>query len=470
MTNVIAPRVRAVENMVARAQAVTQKRSTQGACLTCSAKLWMSFFFDGTGNHKAMHFPKKHSNVAALVDAHQKDPEAGIESFYYEGIGMPFEFKDRHETRTVHTRAGAHNVEKRGHREGESDWNKAFGTEIDKRLEKSLFDFQIFVDDWRRRRRVDEINIAAFGFSRGAATARAFVHWLANHSKVSTSGSSLKYDGIPLQIKFLGVFDTVESVGDAGENEEPHLIKTSVPAFVEKAFHVIAAHELRQAFPITVFGTNRYKQVVYPGAHADIGGGYSDGEQGRRNSLPRIGLLQMLDEARAAGLKMQSVGEMMQDNIGWQTKYRQSFAVDKGCLDTFNAYMKNVQQPAGSLDKVLESHCKLYRDWIEAGLAMEDVRENLAAARSADPRSEHVKAALVQQHLLQNLARTPRGRGASVNGGPARGTVPSEVEQLFENFVHDSFQHFSLSGGTVQKDFFTVADYYRNRTVLQPLA
>lgn len=470
MTNVIAPRVRAVENMVARAQAVTQQRSTQGACLTCRAKLWISFFFDGTGNHKAMHFPKKHSNVAALVDAHLDEREAGTAAFYYEGIGTPFEFKDRYESRTVHTRAGAHKVETRGHREGASGWNMAFGTEIDKRLEKAIFDFQVFVDDWRRRRRVDEINLAAFGFSRGAATARAFMHWLANHSKVSASGASLKYDGIPLNVKFLGVFDTVESVGDAGENEQPELIKTSVPAFVEKALHVIAAHELRQAFPITVLGTNRYRQVVYPGAHADIGGGYSDGEQGRKNALPRIALLQMLDEARAAGLKIQSVGEMMQDDIGWQTKYRQSFSVDKGCLDTFNAYMKNVRVPAGPLDKVLESHCKLYRDWIEAGLAIEDVRENLAAARSANPRSERVEEALVQQHLLSNVARTPRGRGATIQGGPTRGAIPAAVEHLFENFVHDSFQHFSLSGGTVQKDFFSAADYYRNRTVLQPLA
>ena len=185
MTDVIAPRVRAVENMVARAQAVTHRQNTQGACLTCQAKLWMSFFFDGTGNHKAMHFPAKHSNVAALVDAHEKDPMSGIESFYYEGIGMPFEFKDRYSSRTVVTRGGPYKVEGKGHKEGESGWNKAFGTEIDKRLERAMFDFESFVEEWRRKRRVDEINVAAFGFSRGSATARAFMHWMRAHSKVS---------------------------------------------------------------------------------------------------------------------------------------------------------------------------------------------------------------------------------------------------------------------------------------------
>lgn len=63
----------------------------------------------------------------------------------------------------VGTRFGVRTVEEKGHKEGESGWNMAFGTEIDKRLEKAMFDFQIFVDDWRRRRRIDEINIAAFG-------------------------------------------------------------------------------------------------------------------------------------------------------------------------------------------------------------------------------------------------------------------------------------------------------------------
>ena len=76
-------------------------------------------------------------------------------------------------------RAASVELGEHGYKEGESSWNKAFGSAMDKRLEKAMFDFQIAVDEWRRRRRVDEINIAVFGFSRGSATARSFVHWLA---------------------------------------------------------------------------------------------------------------------------------------------------------------------------------------------------------------------------------------------------------------------------------------------------
>ena len=466
--NVIAPRVRAVENMVARAQAATSGKVTQGACLTCHVKLWMSFFFDGTGNQKDAHFPKKHTNVAALFDAHLDKRIEGSYRFYYEGIGMPFEFKDRVTTRTVGTRAGVRTYEEHGYKEGESSWNKAFGSAMDKRLEKAMFDFQIAVDEWRRRRRVDEINIAVFGFSRGSATARSFVHWLASHSKMARSGTKLSFDGVPVNVKFLGVFDTVESVGSPGDNDEPELIKTSVPAYVEKVFHVIAAHELRHAFPITVLGNNRYKQVVYPGAHADVGGGYTDREQGRTNALPRVGLLQMLDEARGAGLKIRSLAEMNASE-GWADLFAPSFDVNAETKAAFAAYMRNVTMPAGNLADVFASHCSLYQKWIDAGLAIEDVDSKLAAERGRSKPGERVNESLVQRHLLSNLARTPRGRGAGIAGGPQRGAVPPEVESFFENYTHDSFQHFSLSGGTMQSDF-TNADYYKLRTIKQPKA
>jgi len=472
MSDVIAPRVRAVENMVARAQAVTGGRNTQGACLTCHIKLWFSFFFDGTGNHKENDFPTKHSNVAALTDAHLDDRPNGIAAFYYEGIGTAFEFKDRYESDTIYTEFGPQTIEAKGYRENESTLNKAFGTGIDKRLEKAMLDFQIYVDQWRRQRRVDEINIAAFGFSRGATTARAFMHWLRAHSKMSFKGGKLAYDGIPVNIKFLGVFDTVESIGSAGDNEQPDLIKTSVPSYVEKCCHIVAAHELRRAFPVTVLGTSRYTQVVYPGAHADIGGGYTDGEQGRTNSLARVALLQMLDEARGAGLKMSSLGEMKNDVPAWNAKLKKSFDVPSSTRTALSHYMKHVQKPSGPLADVFASHCALYHKWIDAGLAVEDADTRLDAARSqrnTPGGRERFNEAVVEYHLKSNLAKTPRGRGASISGGPDRKAVPPEVESFFERYVHDSFQHFSLSGGTMQSDF-TNADYYKLRGIHHPKA
>ena len=89
---VIGPRVRAVENMVARARAKTRSKAGGPACVNCRMTLWLSFFFDGTGNHRDRDFPRNHSNVAALYDAHVNSARSGVLPFYYEGIGTEFEF------------------------------------------------------------------------------------------------------------------------------------------------------------------------------------------------------------------------------------------------------------------------------------------------------------------------------------------------------------------------------------------
>lgn len=472
---VIGPRVRAVENMVARARSNTRSGASSPACPTCHIPLWISFFFDGTGNNRHVDFPRCHSNVAALFQAHQDNPGVGIIPLYYEGLGTDFEFKGRHERRLVYGRGGSV-TQQDVHGYKEDTWieNKsglAFGQGIDIRLEKAIFDFEDKIEDARGRARVDEINIAAFGFSRGATEARAFMHWIAAHSKVTRSGSRLRYDGIPLNVKFLGIFDTVESVGGAAKNTKPKLIKTSVPAYVEKCFHSTAAHELRNAFPLTALGTNRYVQAVVPGAHADVGGGYDHDDQGRGNQLSRFNLLQMLDHARGAGLKLWSLAEMQASSL-WGPAYRQSFDVSQATHDAHRKYMRQVARHSGPLQEVMRAHMELYWAWIDAGLAMQDAGEKRTriGASAAGRRSEAFKELGVMQRLLRHKARSARGRsGLNVPGGGSASGVAPDVEHFFENYVHDSFEHFSMSGGTMQTDF-SIAEYYAVRNVLAPQA
>ena len=96
--SVIAPRVRAVENMVARARGKTRNnKSGPPACSTCHIPLWLGFFFDGTDNHKDRDFPSRHSNVVGLFHAHRDDDNRGIQAFYYEGCGTNFSFGQRYQ-------------------------------------------------------------------------------------------------------------------------------------------------------------------------------------------------------------------------------------------------------------------------------------------------------------------------------------------------------------------------------------
>lgn len=77
---------------------------------------------------------------------------------------------------------------------------------------------------------VSQINVAVFGFSRGAAQARAFIRIFGEHCERrgndliwTKSGGSPSYP--KLEIYFLGVFDTVASVGFGGSRAEKRLRK-----------------------------------------------------------------------------------------------------------------------------------------------------------------------------------------------------------------------------------------------------
>ncbi|KAG1253623.1 hypothetical protein G6F66_015095 [Rhizopus arrhizus] len=65
------------------------------------------------------------------------------------------------------------------------------------------------------QRRVTSVHVSGFGFSRGAAQARAFVHRLYETAEAWGSGCGYNIAGVPLYLNFMGIFDTVASVGVA---------------------------------------------------------------------------------------------------------------------------------------------------------------------------------------------------------------------------------------------------------------
>ena len=156
-----------------------------------------------------------------------------------------------------------------------------------------------------------DITIDVFGFSRGATQARVFCNWL----KAMMDGNRLC--GVPARIRFLGIFDTVASVGlpsSAGGDGHfswatPDALR--VPPSIQ-CVHYVAMHENRTSFPLdSLRGPDgalpeNHKQFALPGMHSDVGGGYLPGSQGRSPSgqhddmLSQIPLELMYQAARTA--------------------------------------------------------------------------------------------------------------------------------------------------------------------------
>ncbi|POD99406.1 T6SS phospholipase effector Tle1-like catalytic domain-containing protein [Pectobacterium odoriferum] len=153
------------------------------------------------------------------------------------------------------------------------------------------------------------IKLYVYGFSRGAAAARAFVRWLSEllpppKAEGENPPQCLQIGELqlPISVEFLGLLDTVASVGIAhvvpiaeghmswadGTMELPS--DETYPGLIKKCVHLVSGHEQRLCFPLDSVrrGNGKYPpyvtEVVYPGMHSDIGGGYPPGDQGKANA------------------------------------------------------------------------------------------------------------------------------------------------------------------------------------------
>jgi uncharacterized protein (DUF2235 family) len=161
--------------------------------------------------------------------------------------------------------------------------------------------------------------IFIFGFSRGAYTARVlagmlhkvglltqgneelipFAWDMFKRGKNATLASGFqKTFSRPVRVHFLGLWDTVSSVGWAWAPK--HFEYTENNPSVDIVRHAVALDERRSYFVQNLWGAipTDVTQVWFPGVHCDVGGGYPEGQSG----LSATALKWMTGKAEAAGL------------------------------------------------------------------------------------------------------------------------------------------------------------------------
>jgi uncharacterized protein (DUF2235 family) len=185
----------------------------------------------------------------------------------------------------------------------------------------------------------DEVFV--WGFSRGAYTARSLVGLIRNcglikknyansdnvnyaysiyrtrDESADTSQAIMfreKYSRM-IEIKFLGVWDTVGALGIPFKSfgffnrafYEFHDVELS--SIVKNAFHAVAIDEHREIFNVTLWDpktkpNQRMEQVWFVGSHADVGGGYTT--QGGIQ-LSTITLEWIMNKAESCGLQFTGI-------------------------------------------------------------------------------------------------------------------------------------------------------------------
>jgi len=333
------------------------------------------------------------------------------------------------------------------------------------------------MDDTSRKPKLRRITVNVFGFSRGAAEARAFVNYLLElrdtmqEVDIGQVGKSVKIAGVTMNIQFMGLFDTVASVGVAGlysfseghygwadnTQEIPH-------RRVGECVHLVAAHETRACFPLdSVRVEGKYAanvhEIVYPGAHSDLGGGYfvrslgkddwlykgrpilnmDDPEYEKYRKMPedffhydkqlaRVACFDMYCRALMAGVPLYTLAQLeAQGEIG------QKYAKDlRPPLETVNAlidYTIHSGIHGGSVEDQSWEHFGLYLGW-RWSLG----KKYFVSEKSLQQDIKHVEAKIkeLKEELSQNRVKQKSVAGGSSNPFKALTVKDGQVVQNSE--------------------------------------
>lgn len=329
---------------------------------------------------------------------------------------------------------------------------------------------------------VKTIYISIFGFSRGATQARAFTNWLQSLCKLDAqlreNGSQMSLGGFDVQFDFLGLFDTVASVGLGNTlgNSIPGRLLDGHGAWADaedslrvptglKCLHLVAAHELRRSFPVDSISVKGQlpdgcEEIVVPGVHSDVGCGYCPREQGRgtdpngADMLARIPLLMMYKAARLNGvpLKLEMASAVAKER----------FALAPETIKAFNAYIATCTEHSGPIHRIMREQARKQIEWRIARRITSNTPLHASASflrASTFDQNDLYSAAKEFEDEIDEFLGWLKGKGPQFKPGIQKagfgndhaaeweeiatwwekGSSPSAaVMAFFDNYVHDS--------------------------------
>ncbi|AXE30585.1 hypothetical protein DK842_12130 [Chromobacterium phragmitis] len=489
---------------------------------SCKRDVWAAFFFDGTNNNRDRDLVEsvkkgkprylcEHSNIVTLYESTRADNENYHFTYYMQGVGTVFKEigEDEPNDKGLSLAQGGQSrlsyayyqlcnaihvsLQKTPLFKG-GDFKKELSVSSNNNPNSPDFNCLQAVQQKlaaaiglnKNTPKIQIINVAVFGFSRGAAEARVFCRWLEKSCK--QDGDTWLFAGcVPIRLQFLGIFDTVASVGlahstptagrEPGRSASgvidgqmgwatPDMLK--VTSFTKNCRHYVAAHEVRYSFPLTSI---RHEdggmpsgaiEVVYPGSHSDVGGGYGPGDQGkaaghRRKLLSQIPLLNMYRDAKNLGVPLYDLKTL---EIKFPDVFK-DYSCDPILIKRFSSYMKWAGSGGSLVEEKLYHHLKKYWYWRVATspqFMQQDCMQQLSKGTTQrSPRAdkqdlEDMRAS--EQDWLGDLNGSQDGETGEAADllklrlQAGKLSVPKDVHDFLDQHVHDSHASFYMIGPT----------------------
>lgn len=463
----------------------------------CSDVVHLSVYFDGTGNNRdADNKKKKWSNPARLwrtadqfiQDAKKDKTLPPNYAIYVSGVGTRFNGELNLFQRAIAMMqdhgglgmgAGLGGTRRLDY--GNMQINQSLADALMHQANKAGVELKNYANtkknmtfakistDLAQHRLIKKINVSIFGFSRGAALARAFCNqWIWD---CTPDCDGLKYNSVPIHFSFLGLFDTVASFGLPAtnlNNKLPFMQRDLVvDERVEQCVHYVASNELRFAFPVDLIhingklARNQWKEVAYPGMHSDVGGGYEPGSQDVDDNYARIPLRDMLAEAIQAGVRMYGYEELREKHV----KLFQQFEVKPQTQQLYNAVHSMLPQNT-SIQEQIQTSMKMYysaygtmhRTGVQSvsqqvresstirkliPIGPSDMATEMERLEAATQRSQVVSKTVGNHALFKLLTPVSAAYEAYMSVAPWqfdswRTQANDDVVKFYKNYVHDS--------------------------------
>lgn len=274
--------------------------------------LRIGVFFDGTGNNAnnaaagllcGAHHPIAAKDIDASCKPYMSDPD----SSYGNDVSNIKKLSDLYDTPEAAEGEGARKrafrmvyVEGIGTRSGQEDSTLGAGTGRGETGVVGRVQSSFVLIKQRIKEALDEnpgseivsLTFDTFGFSRGAAAARHFANEvvrgkqgplgeiLRSNSDAFSSTFSDQYKS-DINMGFIGLFDTVPSIAgwsNLGDIKSP--TATGIKLYLDRRYftdvvQLVARDECRGNFALSRV-TPDHQEIVLPGVHSDIGGGYRE--------------------------------------------------------------------------------------------------------------------------------------------------------------------------------------------------
>ena len=477
----------------------------------CCNTLHISLFFDGTGNNlnndQYLSDPKHPTNIARLFRATigtgyaggaQKEPLDSNDSvnkkyfkYYTPGVGTPFpEINDLEYSTTG--LAGARYGEDRVNwgllrlidalmrttglgklddsaclsaiKEMSTSWAALGFGGSHNRYEEFAKQLKKLEPQLRRALAPAEpgkpkllgIKLYVYGFSRGAAEARTFVRWLSEllpkpEAKGQKPQQCLAINDlkIPISVEYLGLLDTVASVGIAhiapvaeghmawadGTQELPD--EATYGGLIKRCVHLVSSNEQRLCFPLDSirYTAGKYPsnsvEVVYPGMHSDLGGGYPPGDQGKGNGtgdghiLSQIALHELYADAFSTGAPLKVPVDALPKDLS-QDSWRampldvvNQFFIAPDLIGRFNAWREVTLNLPSEKEKISD----------EKAARFEPVRASVTLEKAVENQMAWITAWRINRYAGASMLNTPFYQRATDKDGNALQLKASKDER-----------------------------------------